>query len=118
MDDDDEFDFNQWLDTNNISRFKEIFVKHNMTTFDSISTSNSKFASLISEQAIIESNNISSLVLAIQKLHFNPNTLPDADGQESEPEPEVAPASTMFIPPIPDSRANSPSLDKQIIVVH
>ena len=70
-DNSNSFHFDEWLNDNNIARFKQIFLKHKMTTFDAITTSNSNFALLISEQAIIESNYISSLVLAIQKLHFN-----------------------------------------------
>ena len=107
------FDFDQWLNTNNLTKFKQIFIKHNMTTFNAIDTSNSKFALLISEQAIIESNTISSLVLAIQKLHFNPDTLRDPNDQQSEPSP-----ASMYIPPIPAERQGSRSVDnKQIIVV-
>ena len=105
------FDFDQWLDTNNLSQFKQLFIKHKMTTFDSINTSHTNFALLLSEQQIIQSNTLSSLVMSIQKLHFDPDTLPSK--QQAEPATD-----TYDTPPIPAETENSGSMDnKQYIVV-
>ena len=82
-DDNNDFNFDQWLLQNNLINFRSIFIKHKMTTFETINTSNTSFASLISEPKIIESNTLSSLVIAIQKLHFNKDTL--NGNEQSEP---------------------------------
>eukprot|EP01083_Nonionella_stella_P066505 175171_1 len=69
----DSFNLDAWLEKNKLLHLKEVFLSHNMTTFETITTTNTQFALLIASSLIIENNLVSTVVRAIQKLHANNN---------------------------------------------
>eukprot|EP01083_Nonionella_stella_P272822 925344_1 len=49
----DAFSFDGWLASSGLSPLKDILIKHNMTTLDSLSTESSEFAAFISDPLLL-----------------------------------------------------------------
>eukprot|EP01084_Bolivina_argentea_P214541 364216_1 len=68
----DAFSFDGWLASSGLSPLKDILIKHNMTTLDSLSTESSEFAAFISDPLLLpRAMLIPQTIQSMQQLRIN-----------------------------------------------
>eukprot|EP01083_Nonionella_stella_P262842 893377_1 len=68
----EEFDFDKWVNDNNLNNIKHLLTKHKMNTVDTLNKTSQEFQHLMSDPQLLSFTNISNIIpiffAALQKI--------------------------------------------------
>ena len=71
-----QFNFDAWIDKWDLSEIKELFIKHNVTTTSTLQLTSTEFQSLMTDPSLFtKSNEIPKIMNAMQTMSFSNNIL-------------------------------------------